>query len=266
MKFQLQQKSFQVPSAIARHQKQWGFWNEINHVDPEPPSAPPPEPTPPNPSPTAPLQQPGLDALKAEREQVKQLQQQLKAFEGIDPAKYAEAMQIAQQQTEWAQQKSELETQYKNQYEPQIKQRDTEITQHKSALANYYADVAAEQAFLSADGIAGEFTAISPAVQQRMQVSTEKLEFDESGRLKPGSVSIQILDELGQPMFVDGKPATMTDLIKDLAKKNTWIARHFKGNNTPGFQLGGKSDFSSTNPSLSGVSAWDRVNMSRQGG
>ena len=262
-----------IPAVISRHQRDWGFWDDINHVDPDPtppPNDPAPTATPPNDYPAG-LRDEGqkaLDAMKAERaqlkEQLRQTQAQMKAFEGMDPSKYAEAMRIADQQIEWARQKSELEASLKQQYEPQIQERDTQLTQHKSALANYYADVAAEQAFLAADGIAGEFAAIAPAVQQRMQVDTANLEFDASGRLKLGSVKVQVLDEKGQPMFVDGKPATMAELIKDLASKHTWIARHFKGNNTPGFQLGGKGDFSAQNPNMAKLPAWQRVNLQRQ--
>ncbi|MEO1208582.1 MAG: hypothetical protein AAFX78_03485 [Cyanobacteria bacterium J06638_20] len=249
---------FRVPSKLFRAQQECNIWDGICHVDPDPA----PEPTPA--TPPEPLQQPGLDALRTERQRAKQLEQQLKAFEGIDPEKYREAMAIAQNQQEWAQRESELKSEFEKQYTPQIQERDTQIQVHRAALANYYADVVAEQAFLGANGIPGEFAAIAPTVQQRIQVDTSQLKFDPSGRLDQSSVKVQILDATGQPMFVEGKPAQMSDLLKELAEQHTWIARHFKGNDSPGLQLGGKGDYSAGNPAMKNLPAWERVNLQRQ--
>ena len=255
--------AFRVPAAIARYQQQWGFWDGINHVDPEPAGVEPPAPTaatPPNPpSPPAAesLGDNGLKALQEERAARKALEAQLKAFQGIDPDKAAEAMRIAEQHQEFEQQraqwKAEQEAKLKQQYEPQLQQQQELAAQYQQELANYKLEVALKDAYLSTDGIPEKFKYAKVDLGDRVRLG-------ESGAL-------EVLDADGNPAYVadagKSRPMTINELIKEMTQKDIAFAGNFKGNNTPGFALNGNGQMSTGNPAFDNLSPWDKVDAIR---
>lgn len=243
-----------VPAWLTKANQDFGFWDQTLRVETDPS---PEEGA--GDSVDPPLGDGGLKALQTEREQrkalekqLKAVQQQLKAFEGIDPDLAREAKAIAAQQEEWAQKESLLKEEVAAQYQPQVQQAKQEAQAAREALLNYQRDNALEKAFYSADGLPGEFDAVAPALRDRVQMG-------EKGELK-------IFDEKGSPFFVKGEPATLSDLLSDVIEKTPWVARHFKGNDSPGFRVNGSGDYSRANPQLSNLPAWERVRLSRQKG
>lgn len=258
---------WKIPAAVARLQSEWGFWDGICRVEADPPAGDPPA-TPPAtpPSGDAGLGDNGIKALQTEREQRKQaetqlktLQAQLRAFEGIDPEKAKEAQKAAERiqeiEAQQAKLRADLEAEYKQKYDPQLEQQRQLATQAQQELQDYKRDVLLERAFIQADGFPDSFRYAALDLQARTRLTDKG--------------AIEVLDAEGNPAYVadNGKsrPMTAAELIQELAEQNHGFARHFKGNDSPGFALKGQGDYSQGNPAMASMPAWERVRLQREG-
>lgn len=249
-----------IPTAVTRHFAAEGLWDGINHVDPEPPADG-------NDAPPAgePLGETGLAALQAERakasnleKQYKALERQFKQFEGIDPARYSEAIAALEKQAEAEQQqarwRAETEAQYKQKYEPQLQQQQQLVADAQQQLQNYKRDVLLERAFIQAEGFPDAFKYASVDLQGRVRLT-------DAGEL-------EVIDANGDPAYVadNGKsrPMTISELIDDLAKEDLAFARHFKGNDSPAFSLRGDGSYNPADPRMANLSPAQKLDLARQ--
>ncbi len=256
----------QLPHRIAAHQQEWGFWDGINHVDPDP-VGDPPVATPPNP-PAATNPDPNSqtayetmvkerDARKEAERRMKALEQQLRAFEGIDPDTARKAQEIAAKQQEWeeaqAKLKADIEAENKQKYEPQIQQYQQQLAEAQQQLVDYQRDTQLERAFVEAGGFPDGFEYAKIDLQQRVRLS------------KDGT--LEVLNAKGEPDWVADKgqsrPKTVQELIDELKQGSQRFARQFKANDRPGFGLSGNG-LNPSDPSFKGMSAWDKVAAMRE--
>jgi hypothetical protein len=230
-----------LPNAIARHQAQWGFWDGICRADdgidgdPTTPTATPPNPPPAGgPDPNSETAYATLvkerEARKETEKQLKAMQAQLQAFQGLDPEKARQAMEIAARQQEWeAQQeqlKAEMEAELQKKYEPQLEESRQREAAAQQKLIDYMRDKELESYFYSCDGFPGEFEPAALALRSRVVV-------DATGNLivvEPDGKTPAYVADKGQ-----SRPKTVAELIDDLKAEKSWFARHFKGSDRPGF-------------------------------
>ena len=257
---------FRVPHWLNQHQQEFGFWDGICHVDPDPQPDPDPAPTP------EPLDEPGLKALQQEREarktlekQLRQQAAQLKAYGDLDPEKAREAMAAAQRLADFEEQqtkfKADTEAAIKQQYEPQLKQQKELTAQAQQQLQNFRQDTLLERAFTEANGLPGEFKRVADDLRSRTQLKAK----DDKGT----DFEIVVLDGNGDPAYVAdqgrSRPMTVAELMADLMKGDISFARHFRGNDSPGFKLNGNGTFNANDPAIASLSPAERLNRARQG-
>lgn len=184
--------------------------------------------------------------IRSEFEQkLKLLERQLKAFEGIDPELAKRAQELQAQQEEMLQRESKLRAEIEASYQPQLAEAKKREAEKEAELQRFKLDVQLEKAFFEQGGFPGEFEPVALALRSR-------------AKLEPNG-SIKVLDKSGNPMFVNGEPATIADLIADLQKTEVWFARHFKGYEASGMGLGGSAMGGVNDPSLSNLPPWERV-------
>lgn len=198
-----------------------------------------------------------LKALQAEREQRKQFEKdaktfkaQLEAFNGLDPDLARKAKEILAQQEEWAQKESKIRSDVEQTYTPKLQELEKSKTAAEQALLNYKRDVTLEREFNKAGGFAGEFEDVAGRLQGRVTID-------------PTTGELKVLDKAGKPSFTKGEPTTIAQLISELKGENLGFARHFKGNEGSGAGLNGSGKYNSGDPSLSGLSAWEKVERMR---
>jgi uncharacterized protein len=230
-----------LPNAIARHQTQWRFWDGICRAedgldgDPSPLTATPPNPPPSGgPDPNSETAYATLvkerEARKETEKQLKAMQAQLQAFQGLDPEKARQAMEIAARQQEWeAQQeqlKAEMEAELQKKYEPQLEQYRQQVAAKEQQFREFQRDKALEDQFYKSDGFPGEFEPAALALRSRVVVGDD-------GNLivvEPDGKTPAYVADKGQ-----SRPKTVAELIDDLKAEKSWFARHFKGSDRPGF-------------------------------
>lgn len=170
------------------------------------------------------------EARKELEKKAKQLEVQLQAFAGIDPAKYKEAMEIAEAQAEWEKQQAEIkakiEADTQAKYEPLLEQQRQQLAQTQQALLDFRRDTALEQAFYAAEGFPGEFEPAALALRGRVRVNSEgQLEV-----LAPDGKTPDYVADKGQ-----SRPKSLAELIDEVKSTTPWFARHFRGSDRPGF-------------------------------
>lgn len=192
------------------------------------------------------------DARSSAEKEAKQYRAQVDAFSGVDPELAKKAQQILAQQEEFAQRESKLKAEIEGQYQPKLSEAQKQIAETEAKLLNYQRDVTLEREFVRAGGFEGEFQAIAHALRDRVQLGV-------NGEQK-------ILDFKGQPAFVKGEPMTLSQLIEEMKTTQLWFARHFKGHQSSGAGLNGSARGTTFDPSLQGLSSWQKVERQRSQG
>lgn len=250
-----------LPAFVERFQREFGVWDGICHVDPDPSSDADDSSSSVDPAEFQTVR----DTMKKERDrantldkELKVIKRQLEAFSGIDPEAAKRAIAEAEQAEEM---ERRLTADIEKRFAPQIDKMTTEnqqLQQQNQQLQqrydNYRRDTLLEQSFYAAGGLPGEFVAIASALQPRVG-------FNDKGELL-------VVDSEGKPeLVVEGtqsKPKTIKGLIEELKSdpQHLWFARHFKGNDKPGF--GTNSFDSASDPAFANMSPWERVAAIRE--
>lgn len=198
------------------------------------------------------------EARKAIERELKTLQTQLKAFEGIDPAEHRKAMEIAAKQQEFEQQQAEIraqiEAEMQQKYEPQLRQYQTMMAEREQQLLNFQRDTELEKAFYAAGGFPGEFEPAAIALRNRVQVKDGQVIV-----LEPDGKTPAYVADKGQ-----SRPKELGELIEELKGSVSWFARHFKGADRPGFGPFGTPGTVVANPDANSNDLWAAVDAQRQ--
>lgn len=264
---QQQQQQLQLQPQLQLQQQQL----QGPPAEPPEPSNPggddPPEPS--NPSgddPSQPLNEGGIKALQAERDRANELdkkyralERQFKQFEGIDPARYKEAIDALNKQAEYEQQqaqwRADTEAEIKSKYEPQLQHQQQLVATAQKELADYKRDVLLERAFLKAEGFPDAFKYASVDLASRVRLTDKG--------------ALEVLDANGEPAYVadsgKSRPMKTVELIEELIKTDIAFARHFKGNDRPGLSLRGDGSYNPDDPRFANLSPAEKLNMQRTG-
>jgi hypothetical protein len=198
-------------------------------------------------------------ALKSERElykesqkQLKAIQAQLDAYSGIAPEMAQKAKEILAQQEEFAQRESKIRADVEATFTPKIKELEQVKESAERSLRHYKRDAMLEREYTKANGFPGEFDDVAKRLQGRVAID-------------PVTEEVKVLDKLGKPSFTKGEPTTIADLIAELKTDHLGFARHFKGSEGAGAGMNGNGRFASNDPSLAGLSAWEKVDRMRAG-
>jgi hypothetical protein len=155
--------------------------------------------------------------LLSELAQLKELKKSLESFGGLEKIK--ETFEKAKNLETTTTKKDESFEALKSHLETELKKREDTIESFKQKFTQTRTESLLDMAIAENKGVK---ELLKPLLKDRVRAS-----------LGESDVEIEILNDDGKPMFVDGRPATVNDLLASM-KKNPIYARAFEGSGSQG--------------------------------